>query len=112
MKPLDGIKILDLSWVIAGPHATRILCDLGAEVIKVSSAKNPDVAQGMVHMVRQLQPGPTGIPLEIYCFSARQAWVEYERVQADLFDHLFAVLPLFNLRIFQYPSDSFTVVGK
>jgi crotonobetainyl-CoA:carnitine CoA-transferase CaiB-like acyl-CoA transferase len=45
MKPLDGIKILDLSWVIAGPHATRILCDLGAEVIKVSSGKNPDVAR-------------------------------------------------------------------
>ena len=76
---------------------------------KLWIAQNPDIEQGMLHFVRQLQPGPTGIPLEIYCFSARQSFVEYERVQADLFDHLFAVLPLFNLRIFQYPSDSLRV---
>lgn len=75
------------------------------EYMELWIAKNPDVAQDMTHMVRQLQPGPTGLPLEIYCFSARQKWLEYERVQADLFDHLYAVLPLFNLRIFQYPSE-------
>ena len=63
---------------------------------------NPDINIQMTHMVRQLQPGPTGVPLEIYCFSAKQAWVDYERVQADLFDHLFAILPLFNLKVFQY----------
>ena len=79
------------------------------EYMEVWIAQNPDIEQGMLHFVRQLQPGPTGIPLEIYCFSARQSFVEYERVQADLFDHLFAVLPLFNLRIFQYPSDSLRV---
>lgn len=79
------------------------------EYMEAWIAQNPDIEQGMLHFVRQLQPGPTGIPLEIYCFSARQSFVEYERVQADLFDHLFAVLPLFNLRIFQYPSDSLRV---
>lgn len=65
---------------------------------------NPDINIEMTHMVRQLQPGPTGVPLEIYCFSAKQSWVEYERVQSDLFDHLFAILPLFNLKVFQYPG--------
>ena len=63
---------------------------------------NPDINLGLTHMVRQLQPGPTGVPLEIYCFSARQTWVDYERVQADIFDHVFAVLPLFGLRAYEY----------
>ena len=103
-------KYAEANTPLDGQHLTNI--GTFREYMEAWIAKNPDVAQDMVHMVRQLQPGPTGIPLEIYCFSARQAWVEYERVQADLFDHLFAVLPLFNLRIFQYPSDSFTVVGK
>jgi miniconductance mechanosensitive channel len=61
---------------------------------------NPDIHQGMTHMVRQLQPGPTGLPIEIYCFSARQSWIDYENVQSDLFDHIYAVMPLFNLRAF------------
>lgn len=64
--------------------------------------RNPDINLDMTHMVRQLQPGPTGLPLEIYCFSARQKWVEYERVQADIFDHVFAVMELFGLRAFEF----------
>ena len=88
------------------PLDGRQLTNIGTfrEYMEAWIAKNPDIAQDMTHMVRQLQPGPTGVPLEIYCFSARQNWVPYERVQSDLFDHLFAVIPLFNLRIFQYPS--------
>ena len=66
---------------------------------------NPDINQGMTHMVRQLQPGPTGLPLEIYCFSAKQRWIDYENVQSDLFDHVYAVMPLFNLRAFQYSGE-------
>ena len=66
---------------------------------------NPDINQDMTHMVRQLQPGPTGLPLEIYCFSAKQRWIDYENVQSDLFDHVYAVMPLFNLRAFQYSGE-------
>ena len=95
---------------ISGKDFRFVEVDLtDAQAVEALFAQNPDIEQGMLHFVRQLQPGPTGIPLEIYCFSARQSFVEYERVQADLFDHLFAVLPLFNLRIFQYPSDSLRV---
>jgi len=72
-------------------------------------ASNPDINQEMTHMVRQLQPSATGVPLEIYCFSARQAWVDYERVQSDIFDHIFAVLDIFGLKAFQYSS---TVIEK
>lgn len=60
----------------------------------------------MTHMVRQLQPGPTGVPIEIYCFSAKQNWIDYEKVQSDIFDHVFAVMELFNLKPFQYSAGT------
>ena len=65
-------------------------------------------------LVRQLQPGPTGLPLEIYCFTSSTAWVEYEGIQADVFDHLYAILPEFGLRVFQQPSgaDVGAALGK
>jgi miniconductance mechanosensitive channel len=65
---------------------------------------HPGVNQSMTVMVRQLQPGGTGLPLEVYCFSADTRWVVYEGVQSDIFDHLLAVLPEFKLRVFQTPS--------
>lgn len=71
--------------------------------------RNPDINLEMTHMVRQLQPGPTGLPLEVYCFSARQAWVDYEQVQADMFDHIYAVLPMFWLHPFQYGGSTVEV---
>lgn len=66
---------------------------------------NPYINNDMTHMVRQLQPGPTGMPIEIYCFSAKQEWLAYEKVQADIFDHVMAVIPQFNLKVFEYPSE-------
>ena len=67
---------------------------------------NPDINTNMTHMVRQLQPGPTGMPIQIYCFSAIQEWVTYEKVQADIFDHIFAVVDEFGLRIHQSPTGN------
>ena len=60
--------------------------------------------KGFTLLVRQLAPTPQGLPLEIYCFTATTNWVEYERIQADIFDHLIAILPEFGLRLFQEPS--------
>ena len=60
--------------------------------------------EGMTFLVRQLQPGPEGLPLEIYVFSKETAWVVYEGIQADVFDHLLAILPEFGLRVFQQPT--------
>lgn len=65
---------------------------------------HPGVHQGMTIMVRQLPPGPEGLPLEIYCFTNTVAWVEYEGIQADIFDHLYSILPEFGLIVFQNPS--------
>ena len=67
---------------------------------------HPGVNQGMTLMVRQLQPTDHGLPLEIYCFTADVRWVVYEGVQADIFDHLLAILPEFGLRVFQAHSDA------
>jgi len=82
----------------------RRLTNIGLfrEYMETWLKNNPNINIKMTCMVRQLQPGPTGLPLEIYCFSARQKWVEYEQVQSDVFDHLYAVMKLFSLRAFQY----------
>lgn len=67
---------------------------------------HPRIHKDMTLLVRQLQPGSDGIPIEIYCFTATTAWAEYERIQADLFDHLLAILPEFGLDVFQGPSGA------
>ena len=66
---------------------------------------HPHVLQHMDLLVRQLPPTPTGLPLEIYCFTS-PSWEEHERVQADIFDHLYAIISEFDLRIFQQPRSS------
>lgn len=67
---------------------------------------HPEINQEMTLIVRQLAPEGRGLPIEIYCFSRDKRWGEYERIQADIFDHLFAVAPEFDLRIFQEPSGT------
>jgi len=66
----------------------------------------PTVNHELTCMVRQLQPLETGIPLELYFFSANKDWVPYEGIQADVFDHVLAVIPEFGLRVFQNPSGA------
>lgn len=65
---------------------------------------NPKVNSDMTLIVRQLQPTPHGLPIELYFFSADTQWVRYENLQAEVFDHVLAVLPMFDLRVFQSPS--------
>lgn len=65
---------------------------------------HPGIHQDMLMLVRQLSPGETGLPIELYCFTNTIKWVEYEPIQADIFDHLYAILPEFGLHAFQNPS--------
>jgi miniconductance mechanosensitive channel len=67
---------------------------------------HPRIHDGMTLIVRQLSPGPEGLPLEIYCFTNTTAWAEYEDIQSDIFDHLLAIVPEFGLRLFQKPAGS------
>ena len=66
---------------------------------------HPGVNQDMTLLVRQRDPTPHGIPLEIYCFSADVRWAPYENLAGDIFDHLLAVLPEFGLRVYQQPGS-------
>ena len=64
------------------------------------------INQEMMLMVRQLQPTEKGLPVELYFFSKVTEWTVYEKVQADVFDHVLAVIPEFGLRVFQHPAGS------
>ncbi len=65
-----------------------------------------DIHKDMTLIVRHLSPGPQGLPLEIYCFSKTTAWSAYEDIQADIFDHLYSIMPEFGLKAYQQPSGS------
>ena len=64
----------------------------------------PWLNRDMTHMVRHLQSSDTGVPLQVYAFTNTTAWVEYERIQAALFEHIMSIAPLFDIKIFQRPS--------
>ncbi len=91
------------TWAEKNQVNTRRMTNLGtfrAYALRYLQA-HPGIHQGLSLMVRQLQPGATGIPLELYCFTTDVRWPVYEGVQSDIFDHLLAVLPQFDLRVFQ-----------
>ena len=67
---------------------------------------SPHTNNNMTLLVRHLQPTETGLPVEIYLFSKNKDWVDYESIQADIFDHILAIIPEFKLRVFQAPSGS------
>lgn len=67
-------------------------------------ATHPEVNPELTYMVRQLDPTPSGLPLQLYFFTRTTAWKEYERIQSDIFDHVYAVVNLFGLSIFQSPA--------
>ncbi|MDP3714990.1 MAG: mechanosensitive ion channel family protein, partial [Burkholderiales bacterium] len=90
------------------PVNARRLTNLGTFRIYVDSylRNHPGIHQGMTTLVRQRNPGPTGLPLEIWCFTNTTVWGEYEAIQSDIFDHLLAIIPEFGLRIFQAPGGA------
>ena len=67
---------------------------------------HPRLRKDMTMMVRQLAPDANGLPIEIYCFTSTVVWAEYESIQADIFDHIFAVVDEFGLRIHQSPTGN------
>ncbi|MFQ3182806.1 MAG: miniconductance mechanosensitive channel [Polaribacter sp.] len=70
------------------------------------------INKDMTLMVRQLAPGTQGIPIEIYAFSKDKRWENYEYIMADIFDHIIAAVPYFNLEIFELPSNSSFINSK
>ncbi len=68
--------------------------------------QHPGINQSQSLIIRQLQPSSEGLPLEIYAFTKTTAWKEYESIQSDIFDHLLAIIPEFDLKVYQAPSGS------
>lgn len=90
--------------VISGRRQTNV--GIFRKYLEVYLRSNPLINQEMTLLVRQLQPAEKGLPIEIYAFSKDKAWANYEALQADIFDHVLAVIPEFDLRIFQSPTGS------
>ena len=90
------------------PVNTRRITNIGTFRAYVDRylRNNPYIHQDMTLLVRQMAPGPEGLPLEIYCFTTSTAWADYEGIQSDIYDHLLAILPEFGLRVFQQPSGA------
>ena len=86
----------------------RRLTNLGTfrAYIEAYLRHHPDIHQDMTLLVRQLDSGPDGLPIEVYAFTSNTDWARYESIQADIFDHLLAVLPHFGLQVFQHPTGS------
>lgn len=85
----------------------RKLTNIGTfrEYIKRYLENNPNIdSKNFTFIIRQLQPTSKGVPLEVYAFSNKNKWAEYEAVQSDIFDHLLVALKEFDLRLYQEPS--------
>jgi miniconductance mechanosensitive channel len=86
----------------------RNLTNLGVfrKYVETFIENHSGINKNMTIMVRQLAPGTQGIPIEIYAFSSDKRWKNYEYIMADIFDHIIAAVPYFNLEIFELPSNS------
>lgn len=95
-------KEIDTSNIMNGRRLTNI--GTFREYLKAYLKNHEDINDGFTFLVRQLTPGPNGIPIEIYVFAKTTDWIKYEGIQADIFDHIFAVVSEFELDIFQNPT--------
>ncbi|MGB2273917.1 MAG: mechanosensitive ion channel family protein [Flavicella sp.] len=86
----------------------RNLTNLGVfrKYVETYLENHSGINKDMMIMVRQLPPGPQGIPLEIYAFSSDKRWKNYEYIMADIFDHIIAAVSYFELELFELPSNS------
>ncbi len=95
---------IDMSDVANARHLTNV--GTFRAYIQSYLENHPEINGDMTLLVRHLEAMAEGLPIQIYCFSRDQAWANYERIQADIFDHILAIAPEFDLRIFQKPTGS------
>lgn len=102
VEAYNAARSEDLSSALNGRRLTNI--GTFRAYLEVYLRNHPHIHRNMTLLVRQLAPTATGVPIEIYAFTNTVVWAEYERIQSDLFDHIFAVVGEFELRVFQEPS--------
>jgi len=94
--------------IMQTPANRRQLTNIGTfRAYVVSYLRNhPMINQEMTFLIRHLAPAEHGLPIEIYVFCKDKVWAHYEAVQADIFDHILAVVPEFDLKVYQNPAGS------
>lgn len=95
-------KNIDKSVLINGRNMTNV--GVFRKYMQTYVENHSAVNKDMTIMVRQLEPTPHGLPLEIYCFSSDKRWENYEYIMADIFDHALAAVSYFDLEVFEYPT--------
>lgn len=93
---------IDKSVLINGRNMTNF--GLFRKYVDAYLHQHPAINKEMTIMTRQLEPTPTGVPLEVYAFSKDKVWANYEHIMADIFDHILAAAPYFQLEVFEYPT--------
>ena len=104
IKVSNEEKNVDESTIVNGRRLTNI--GIFRAYVEAYLRQHPQISNQMTFLVRQLSPRENGLPIEIYVFCKETNWNIYEAVQADIFDHILAVVPEFDLRVFQVPSGS------
>ena len=95
---------IDMSDAANARHLTNV--GTFRAYIQTYLENHPQINQDMTLLVRHLEAAAQGLPIQIYCFCRDKVWANYERIQADIFDHILAIAPEFDLRIFQNPTGS------
>jgi len=104
LKEYNAGKNLSEEDYISGRHQTNI--GIFRKYLEVYLHQHPMINNDMTFLIRQLQPNEKGLPVEIYVFCKDKRWANYESIQADIFDHIFAVIPEFELKVFQEPTGA------
>ncbi len=95
---------IDPSILVNGRRQTNL--GVFRAYLKAYLRNRSDIHSNMTFLVRHLQPTEKGLPIEIYVFTKTTAWADYEGIQADIFDHILAVIPEFELQVYQFPANS------
>ena len=106
-KEIDGFNTaekIDLSVLVNGRRQTNL--GVFRAYLKAYLRKREDIHNDMTFLVRHLEPTEKGLPIQIYVFTTTIDWAAYEDIQANIFDHVLAVVPEFELRVFQFPSSA------
>lgn len=94
---------IDTSTLVNGRRQTNL--GIFRAYLQAYIRQNPNLNHNLTMLVRQKDPTEFGVPLQVYCFSAKTDWVSYEAIQNDIFDHIYAVVTEFDLKVYQRPSS-------
>ncbi len=103
IEEYNQMNEFDSSEIINGRGLTNI--GTFRAYVEAYLLENININENMMCLVRQMEPSEKGLPIQIYVFAKDTEWIRYEKVQADIFDHLLAVVPEFGLRVFQRNTD-------